>query len=103
MVIELLTFEVDPELRETFVREDNEIWTVTLAAYEGFLGKEIWISPDEASLVVVVIRWTSFEAWQAIPAPVLDETEARMRQVLGNTYRLADSRRFQQRKFVQTN
>lgn len=103
MVIEWLTFEVDPDLRETFVKEDDEIWTGTLAAYEGFLGKEIWISPDEASLVVAVIRWASFEAWQAIPAPVLDETEARMRQVMGDTYRLTNSRRFQQRKFVQTN
>jgi len=103
LVIEHLSITVQPELRETFVQADEEIWTPILARYPGFLGKEVWISPDDLSKVVLIVRWNSFEEWQAIPQEVLDATEAHFQQAMGaDTYTLQDSQRFQVRRFLQS-
>lgn len=100
MVIEWLNITVQADLREQFVQQDEEIWTSVLARYPGFLGKEVWISPDDLSNVVFVIRWNSFEDWQAIPQEVLDETEAQFREAMGgDTYEITVSKRFQVRKY----
>ena len=94
---------MQPELRETFVQADEEIWTAVLASYPGFLGKEVWISPDDLSKVVLTVRRNSFEECQAIPQEVLDATEARFQQAMGgDTYTLQDSQRFQVRRFLQS-
>nr|WP_199307694.1 MULTISPECIES: TIGR03792 family protein [unclassified Leptolyngbya] len=91
---------VQADLREQYVQKDEEIWTPVLAQYPGFLGKEVWISPDDLSNVVLVIRWASLEEWQAIPQEVLDKTEARFQEAMGGeTYRITDSKRFQVRKY----
>lgn len=100
MVIEWLNITVQADLREQLVQKDEEIWTPTLARYPGFLGKEVWISPDDLSNVVLVIRWNSFEDWQAVPKDVLDATDAQFREAMGgDTYQMTDSKRFQVRKY----
>ncbi|MGG6294740.1 TIGR03792 family protein [Leptolyngbya sp. AN02str] len=99
MEIECLRVRVDPELREAYIRKDAEIWTETLAQYPGFLGKEVWISPDDLSEVVLTVRWASFEEWQAIPDDVLQATEARFDAAVGGNYELVESSRYQIRKF----
>ncbi|NJR38961.1 MAG: TIGR03792 family protein [Leptolyngbyaceae cyanobacterium CSU_1_4] len=99
MVIEWLKFTVVAELREQFVQRDAEIWTPVLAQYSGFLSKEVWISPERLDEVIAVIRWQSLEQWQAIPTSVLDETEARFLEAMGNTYKLIEASPYQVRKF----
>jgi uncharacterized protein (TIGR03792 family) len=99
MVIEWLKFNVSPELRETFVQKDAEIWTATLAQYPGFLNKEVWISTDELGEVITVLHWQSYEQWQAIPADVLEQTEAKFLAAMGNTYQLTEAKKYQVRKF----
>jgi uncharacterized protein (TIGR03792 family) len=99
MVIEWLKFNVLPEFRETFVQKDAEIWTATLAQYPGFLSKEVWISPDDLSEAIVVIRWQSLEQWQAVPAEVLEQTEATFRSAMGDTYTMTETGKYQVRKF----
>jgi uncharacterized protein (TIGR03792 family) len=101
MVIESLQFQVDPDYREQFIQLDEQIWTPVLANSPGFLGKEVWISPDDLSEVVIVVRWASFEEWQAIPEATLNETEAAFLSAMGETYTLMESKRFQVRKFSQ--
>lgn len=98
VVIEYLKFTVAPDMREQFVQKDDEIWTPILTTSAGFLGKEVWISPDNLSEVVVAIRWSSVDQWQAIPATRLQETEARFAAAMGNAYELVDSSRYQVRK-----
>jgi uncharacterized protein (TIGR03792 family) len=98
MEIEWLKFEVDPELREQFVQKDDEIWTRALSQYPGFLSKEVWISPDNLSEVILVARWASFEQWQAIPKEDLQRTEAQFNQALGDVYKMVASARYQVRK-----
>ena len=98
MVIEWLQFDVSPELRERFVQKDDEIWTPALSKYPGFLGKEIWISPDRLTEIVLVIRWEPLEQWQSIPAQELEQIEAQFQQAMGDTYRLTQSSKYQVRK-----
>jgi len=102
VIIEWLNVTVQADLRERYVQKDEEIWTPVLARYPGFLGKEVWISPDELTNVILIVRWASFEQWQAIPQEVLDRTEAQFREAMGgDTYQITDSRRFQVRKYLQ--
>lgn len=98
MTIEWLKFRIDPELRERFVQKDAEIWTPFLAQQAGFIGKEVWISPDDLSEVIQVIHWESFEQWQAISPEELDRVEAEFAAVMGNTYELLESKHYQVRK-----
>jgi uncharacterized protein (TIGR03792 family) len=99
MEIEWLKVEVQPELREQFVQKDAEIWTATLAQYSGFLNKEVWISPDNLSEVILVVHWASFEQWKAIPADDLEQTEARFNAAMGgDTYKIVETGRYQVRK-----
>lgn len=98
MEIEWLKIHVAPELREQFVQKDAEIWTTALAKYPGFLDKEVWISPDNLSELVLVVHWQSFEQWQAIPPANLEQVEAAFNAAMGNTYQIVETGRYQVRK-----
>ena len=100
MVIEWLGFSVKPELREKFIAEDARIWTSALAAYEGFLGKEIWIDPAASDKIYLIIRWQTKEQWQAVPIDLLRQTEIEFAGVMGaDNYEMIEGREYQIRKF----
>lgn len=100
MVIEWLKFRLDPELREKFIQKDEEIWTATLAKYPGFLGKEIWINPNVAEELAIVIRWQTRENWKNVPNDVLAETEQKFSQAMGeDKYQMIETGEYQVRKF----
>jgi uncharacterized protein (TIGR03792 family) len=102
MVIEWLKIQVSPELRQRFILKDNEIWTATLSRYPGFLGKEVWLDPQKANEVVLVIRWTDRESWKAVPADVLEQTDRQFAQQMGvGTNRIIEAGEYQVRKFPQ--
>lgn len=99
MVIEWLTFAIAPEHRETFIRLDSDIWTAALSQYPGFMGKEVWISPDLSDQVVSVIHWQTREQWKAIPEADLAEIDRRFKAALQVNYRLIDAREYQVRRY----
>lgn len=99
MVIEWLMFRMAPGNRERFIDKDTEIWTAALSQYSGFVGKEIWIDPDRADQVVTVIRWSTREAWKAIPTDEIDPVAQQFDQALGFDYEMLESREFQVRRF----
>lgn len=99
MVIEWLTFAVDPDNRETFIRLDNEIWTAALSQYPGFISKEVWISPDLHDQVVLMVRWQTREQWKSIPQAELDATERRFDDAVEFSYRMIDAREYQVRRY----
>jgi uncharacterized protein (TIGR03792 family) len=99
LVIELLRFKVAAELRESYIQKDAEIWTIALAKYPGFLGKEVWINPHDATEVMMIIRWATREQWLAIPQAELKAIEDKFAQALGNSYELLESSEYQVRKF----
>ena len=101
MVIEWLKVRVDPEKREEYVQKDAEIWTKALSKYPGFLSKEVWISPENLSEVILVIHWESFEKWHAIPPQDLERVEAEFAEAMGRSYELVESAGYQVRKWFQ--
>jgi uncharacterized protein (TIGR03792 family) len=102
VVIELLKFQVDANQRENFIQKDGEIWTTALAKYPGFLGKEVWITSNNPTEVVFIIRWESLEQWKAIPQADLEAVEQKFAQALGKTYNLVETAEYQVRKFPHT-
>jgi uncharacterized protein (TIGR03792 family) len=95
VVIELLKFKVAPDLQENFIQKDAEIWTTALAEYPGFLGKEVWLNPDDPSEVTFIIRWETFEHLDAIPEQELEAIGAKFVQALGKFYPIAESANYQ--------
>jgi uncharacterized protein (TIGR03792 family) len=83
MVIEQLTFTVPPAFRRRYLALDAEIWTAMLAAQPGFLGKEVWVERDAPDRLHLIIRWTTREAWKAVPAALLADTDRRFAAALG--------------------
>lgn len=99
MVIELLKFKVAVELREQFIQKDAEVWTQALAGCPGFLGKEVWINPNEPRQVILVIRWVTREQWKSIPRELLERIEQQFAQQMGDTYHMVESAEYQVRKY----
>lgn len=102
MVIEWLEFKVDPNSREQFIQQDEAIWTASLSTYPGFLGKEVWIDPNDPDKVIFTIRWQTREQWKSIPTEDLANIEKRfstkMRE-MNIKYKMTASKEFQIRKF----
>ncbi len=102
VVIELLKFQINQNLREKFIQKDAEIWTTALAKYPGFLSKEVWINPNNPSEVTVIIRWETRDQWKAISPADLAVIDGKFAQALGNTYQLMESAEYQVRKSPHT-
>ena len=99
MVIELLKFKMNPAGREIFIQKDEEIWTTALNKYPGFLGKEVWINPNDQSEVVIVVKWETRELWKSIPQRDLDAIESKFDASLEFNYEMVESSEYQIRKF----
>ncbi|WP_017318064.1 TIGR03792 family protein [Mastigocladopsis repens] len=101
MIIELLKVKVPPEQREKYIQKDAEIWTAALAKHPGFLGKEVWSNPKDATEVVLVIHWATKEHWKAIPQVELEAIEQKFSEAMGKSYPIVESSEYQVRKFPQ--
>lgn len=99
MVIELLKVKIPPKLREEYIQKDAEIWTAALAKYPGFMGKEVWINPNDLTEVVLIIRWQTKEHWDAIPEVDLAQIAFKFDTAMGKSYPIVESAEFQVRKF----
>lgn len=91
IVIELLRCQVDPKHREQYLQKDAEIWTKALADCPGFLGKEVWLNPQEDSEVILIIRWATKEQWKSISEELLNQIEQEFAQQMGQTYTIVES------------
>ena len=87
MVVEHLSFRIPLALQPHFLACDAAIWTATLAAQKGFIGKEYWADASDPHTLHLIIRWVSHDHWHAVPKHVLDETERRFAAAVGQTYR----------------
>ncbi|QIR41324.1 TIGR03792 family protein [Tolypothrix sp. PCC 7910] len=96
MVIEFLRFKIASQMREIYIQKDAEIWTTALAQYPGFLGKEVWLNPQDPTEIIFVVRWATKEQWQAIPPEELAAIEQKFAAALGDTYELVESAEYQQ-------
>lgn len=99
MIIELLRVKVPPEHREQYIQKDAEIWTAALARYPGFLGKEVWINPNDTGEIILVVQWATREEWKAIPQAELDAIDQKFNQELGFQSEIVEFCEYQVRKF----
>jgi uncharacterized protein (TIGR03792 family) len=95
VVIEFLKFKINSQMREICIQKDAEIWTTALAQYPGFLGKEVWLNPNDPTEIIFVIRWATREQWQAIPPEELAPVEQKFAAAFGDTYELVESAEYQ--------
>lgn len=96
MVIELLRIEVSPQYREQYLQLDKEIWTAALAKCPGFLGKEVWLNPDNPSEAILIIRWNSQQEWKSISIELLNETERQFARATGSIHhKIVESTEYQ--------
>ena len=90
MKIERLHFQVAPELIETFIAADGEIWTPWLQRQPGYINKQYIRYP--AGQVTILVFWkdeTSVK--KALKDPNYAILEPTMRAKLGNVYRLVSA------------
>ena len=78
MVIEFLTFTVDPTERNEWLDHEEQHWSRFLERQPGFVSKQIWESIDDPRRVHAVICWESIEHWHAIPREALAAVEQAM-------------------------
>jgi uncharacterized protein (TIGR03792 family) len=98
MIVEWLRIQVAPEQREAYVQKDYEIWTNFLRQQPGFLRKDVWISTDNLSEVVLSIHWATLEQQQAIPKPDLEEVKQRFKAALSSPSEVLEIKLYQLRK-----
>ena len=57
MVIERLTFDVDPALREQWMEVEERTWSRYLEQRPGFVRKQLWLDRDNPGQVHAMITW----------------------------------------------
>jgi uncharacterized protein (TIGR03792 family) len=67
--------------RDEFLLRDAQVWTPALAAHDGFISKEVFVSRDDPTLVTFIIRWESLEQWKSFPLDELQRLDARLADV----------------------
>lgn len=90
MVVEFLTFEVDPAERDEWLRVEESVWSRFLETVPGFVSKQMWVERDEPAKVHAVIVWRDDQSWAAVGAERCAEVDARM----GTWFRDATCRTF---------
>ena len=85
-VVEHLRIQVPEQARDAWMEAERGSWEPWLAQQRGFLGRDLLWDPstEEGTLL---IRWSSREAWKAIPQEEVEAVQQRFeliaRQALG--------------------
>ena len=79
-VIEHLRISVPEQGREAWLEAERGSWEPWLAQQTGFLGRDLLWDP-ETEEGTLLIRWSSRQAWKAIPSEEVGEVQARFEQL----------------------
>jgi len=90
MVVEQLTFTVDPAERAEWLEIEERVWSRFLEQQDGFIRKEMWVEEGDEGRVHAVIWWESMAQWKAIGADTVSEVDESM----GDWYREPTLRTF---------
>lgn len=85
-VVEYLRIQVSDQARDAWMEAERGSWEPWLAQQKGFLGRDLlWDPSTEEGMLL--IRWSSREAWKAIPQEEVEAVQQRFeliaRQALG--------------------
>lgn len=90
VVVEYLTFEVDPGQRAAWMEIEERTWSRFLERQPGFVSKQLWVERGAEHLVHAVIVWADEGSWRSIPEAEIAAVDASM----GSWYREASCRVF---------
>ncbi|QNJ25293.1 antibiotic biosynthesis monooxygenase-like domain containing protein [Synechococcus sp. SYN20] len=79
-VIEHLRLSVPEQGREAWLEAERGSWEPWLAQQMGFLGRDLLWDP-ETEEGTLLIRWSSRQAWKAIPSAEVEEVQTRFEQL----------------------
>lgn len=80
MVIEFLTFRVDPAERAEWMDVEEATWSRFLERQAGFIRKQLWVDVDDDEHVHAMIEWESVNHWHSIPHAELEAVDEAMGQ-----------------------
>ena len=78
MVIEMLTFDVDPAIRDEWMAVEEKTWSRYLEQRPGFIRKELWLERGNPGQVHAIIHWESEAIWYTIPPEDITRVDAEM-------------------------
>ena len=87
-VIEHLRLSVPEQGREAWLEAERGSWDPWLAQQTGFLGRDLLWDP-ETEEGTLLIRWSSRQAWKAIPSEQVEEVQNRFEQLAREAMELA--------------
>lgn len=87
MVVEYLTFAVEPGELARWLEVEERIWSRFLEEQPGFVRKQMWVERGDEPHVHAVIWWRDMDAWQAVGADAV----ARVDELMGPWLREAVS------------
>ena len=79
-VIEHLRISVPAQGRDAWLEAERGSWEPWLAQQSGFLGRDLLWDP-ETEEGTLLIRWSSRQAWKAIPSEQVAEVQDRFEQL----------------------
>lgn len=82
MVIEFLTFDVDPAIREAWMSVEGATWSRYLEGRPGFVRKQLWVEQGNPGQVHAMITWTDETTWHTVPGEDVERVDAAMGDML---------------------
>ena len=79
-VVEHLRIQVPSQGRQAWLEAERGSWEPWLARQEGFIGRDLLWDP-ETEEGTLLIRWSSREAWKAIPEKEVEKVQERFEQL----------------------
>jgi uncharacterized protein (TIGR03792 family) len=78
VVVEFLTFQIEPSERDRWMAVEEETWSRFLERQQGFVSKQLWVERDRPGEIHAVIVWEDDASWAAIPEDELAAVDAAM-------------------------
>jgi uncharacterized protein (TIGR03792 family) len=94
MIIEFLKVKVKPGYRQQYMEAERKIWSAYLSQCEGFINKEVWLDPEDESILQIRILWNSKAQWKALPPKQLQELDVALTEQIGSVWQIVESQEF---------
>lgn len=83
LFIEELSFWVNPEQLEKYLRVEEELWVENLKTREGFVYSQLWLGEEGTSEVTKLYFWKRYEDYAGLDQDWLGDLKQRAGQAMG--------------------
>jgi len=78
VIVEMLTFEVDPAERDRWLHVEEVTWSRFLERQPGFVRKEMWVERGDDRHLHALVWWTDEATWKSVPPEELEDVDRAM-------------------------